>query len=137
MFSVFPLPRPPALDFFFNFSDFIPASLLLIVAKPTENTILQRVPLSQFSSSFTGSRAGLNIALTWATLLHFGKQEYARRAQLIVSKAAQLADDVQKIPGLRVVGKPDVSVVSFTGGNGWLRRLSSWFHHNLVLVRIP
>lgn len=64
--------------------------------------------------TLAGSRAGLNIALTWATLLHFGHTEYAHRAHLIAAKTAQLADSIEKIPGLFVVGKPDVSVVAFS-----------------------
>jgi hypothetical protein len=84
------------------------------------------------SPNFAGSRAGLNIALTWATLMHFGRDEYVRRAQLIVSAAATLAVAIIKveignyrtfmfvsnlrthkiqIPGLFVVGSPEVSVV--------------------------
>ncbi|CAK5033507.1 unnamed protein product [Meloidogyne enterolobii] len=60
-----------------------------------------------------GSRAGLNIALTWSTLLYFGRQGYIERANLIATRTAQLADGLYKIPGLFIVGKPDVSVVSF------------------------
>ncbi|KAL7079789.1 hypothetical protein ACQ4LE_001348 [Meloidogyne hapla] len=61
-----------------------------------------------------GSRAGLNIALTWATLLYFGRSGYVERANLIATRTAQVADALSKIPGLFIVGKPDVSVVAFS-----------------------
>uniref|UniRef100_A0A914GVD7 sphinganine-1-phosphate aldolase n=1 Tax=Globodera rostochiensis TaxID=31243 RepID=A0A914GVD7_GLORO len=64
--------------------------------------------------TLSGSRAGLNIALTWATLQHFGAKEYARRANLILLRTAQLADSVGKIPGICLVGTPEVSVVAFS-----------------------
>lgn len=67
--------------------------------------------------TLSGSRAGLNIALTWATLMHFGRDEYVRRAQLIVSAAATLAVAIIKIPGLFVVGSPEVSVVAFSSND--------------------
>ncbi|KAL3115599.1 hypothetical protein niasHT_014276 [Heterodera trifolii] len=64
--------------------------------------------------TLSGSRPGLNIALTWATLQHFGEKEYARRAHLILQKTAQLADAVAKFPGICLVGTPEVSVVAFS-----------------------
>ncbi|KAI1709344.1 pyridoxal-dependent decarboxylase conserved domain-containing protein [Ditylenchus destructor] len=63
--------------------------------------------------TLAGSRAGLNIALTWATLLHFGRGEYVSRARKITAATRQLADAIAKVPGLEVVGRPDVSVVAF------------------------
>lgn len=63
--------------------------------------------------TLAGSRAGLNIALTWATLLHFGREEYVKRARKITAATKQLADAIAKVPGLEVVGRTDVSVVAF------------------------
>uniref|UniRef100_A0A915ECX9 sphinganine-1-phosphate aldolase n=1 Tax=Ditylenchus dipsaci TaxID=166011 RepID=A0A915ECX9_9BILA len=63
--------------------------------------------------TLSGSRAGLNIALTWATMLHFGHAEYASRAKKIIEATRLLAAEVQKIEGMELVGRPDVSVVAF------------------------
>lgn len=63
--------------------------------------------------TLSGSRPGLNIALTWTTLLHFGRDEYVRRAREITQKTRLLADAVRKVPGLKLLGIPDVSVVAF------------------------
>uniref|UniRef100_A0A915LIB7 sphinganine-1-phosphate aldolase n=1 Tax=Meloidogyne javanica TaxID=6303 RepID=A0A915LIB7_MELJA len=45
-------------------------------------------------TEWPGSRAGLNIALTWSTLLYFGRQGYIERANLIATRTAQLADGI-------------------------------------------
>ncbi|KAI6220956.1 Pyridoxal-dependent decarboxylase domain protein [Aphelenchoides fujianensis] len=63
--------------------------------------------------TIAGSRAGLNIALTWATLLHFGHAAYKERALKIVECTRYLTAEIRKIPGLQIVGTPDVSVVAF------------------------
>ncbi|CAJ0931014.1 unnamed protein product, partial [Mesorhabditis belari] len=60
-----------------------------------------------------GSRAGANAAVAWATLLSFGRQEYVMRCRRIVESAKRLADGISKIPGLQLMGIPDVSVVAF------------------------
>uniref|UniRef100_A0A914CI28 sphinganine-1-phosphate aldolase n=1 Tax=Acrobeloides nanus TaxID=290746 RepID=A0A914CI28_9BILA len=63
--------------------------------------------------TLSGSRSGLTIALTWATLLHFGRNEYIERTKKIVGAAQKLAAAIPKIPGLILHGKADVSVVAF------------------------
>ncbi|VDK51270.1 unnamed protein product [Anisakis simplex] len=66
-----------------------------------------------------GSRAGLTIALTWSTLLHFGYANYVSRTKQIIECTKRIAnairggDDNNPIPGLRLLGSPDVSVVAF------------------------
>lgn len=61
----------------------------------------------------SGSRAGLNIALTWATMLHFGRDMYRERAARILEATRQMAEAVKRVPGLELVGTPDVTVVAF------------------------
>ncbi|CAD5228818.1 unnamed protein product [Bursaphelenchus okinawaensis] len=63
--------------------------------------------------TLAGSRAGLNIALTWATLIYFGRDQYSRRAKEILEFARYFSYRVPLIPGLKLVGSPDVSVVAF------------------------
>jgi glutamate/tyrosine decarboxylase-like PLP-dependent enzyme len=62
---------------------------------------------------FLGSRAGLNIALTWATLLHFGRNTYRDRALKILEAKQYLVEQLKRIAGIRLVGSPDVTVVAF------------------------
>jgi glutamate/tyrosine decarboxylase-like PLP-dependent enzyme len=45
--------------------------------------------------------------------LHFGRDVYRERAFKIVEAAQYLVDQLKKIPGIRVVGSPDVMVVAF------------------------
>ncbi|KAI6171732.1 Pyridoxal phosphate-dependent decarboxylase domain containing protein [Aphelenchoides besseyi] len=63
--------------------------------------------------TIAGSRAGLNIALTWATLLHFGHAAYKERAMKIVQITRYLAAQIVHIRGIQLVGTPDVSIVAF------------------------
>lgn len=67
--------------------------------------------------TITGSRAGANAAVAWATLLSFGRKEYVRRCKEIVSHTRMLADRIKSIPHIRPYGTSDVSVVAF-GGEG-------------------
>ncbi|VDM38169.1 unnamed protein product [Toxocara canis] len=66
--------------------------------------------------TLAGSRAGLTIALTWATMLHFGRESYVSRTRQIVECARRIADGIrgtQAKAGLKLLGSPDVSVVAF------------------------
>ncbi|GMR48070.1 hypothetical protein PMAYCL1PPCAC_18265, partial [Pristionchus mayeri] len=64
--------------------------------------------------TITGSRAGANAAVAWATLLYLGKEEYVRRCREIVKSTRAIVAGVEKIPGMKLLGSPDVSVVAFT-----------------------
>lgn len=55
----------------------------------------------------------MNIALTWATLLHFGRNNYRDRAFKIIEAKQYLVEQMKKIAGIRLVGSPDVTVVAF------------------------
>ncbi|CAB3406889.1 unnamed protein product [Caenorhabditis bovis] len=65
--------------------------------------------------TITGSRAGANTAVAWATLLSFGRDEYVRRCREIVKYAKILAERISKLPHIKLYGSPDVSVVGFRG----------------------
>ncbi|CAI5448099.1 unnamed protein product [Caenorhabditis angaria] len=65
--------------------------------------------------TITGSRAGANTAVAWATILSFGRDEYVRRCKEIVKHARLLADKISEIPQIQLYGSPDVSVVGFSG----------------------
>ncbi|GMT24176.1 hypothetical protein PFISCL1PPCAC_15473, partial [Pristionchus fissidentatus] len=64
--------------------------------------------------TITGSRAGANAAVAWATLLYMGKEEYVRRCKEIVFATREVAKGMENIPGIKLLGSPDISVVAFT-----------------------
>ena len=66
------------------------------------------------SPSMTGSRAGGIIAATWATLMYMGVDGYVKTTRSIVQTARWIASEIEKIPGLHVVGNPQACAVGFT-----------------------
>jgi len=60
-----------------------------------------------------GSRAGGIIAACWAALLFFGREGYVSTTREIVTTTRKIAESLRAIPGLYIVGSPDVSVIAF------------------------
>lgn len=60
-----------------------------------------------------GSRAGGIIAACWAALLYFGRDGYVSTTREIVTTTRAITAAVRAIPGLNIVGCPDVSVIAF------------------------
>jgi len=63
--------------------------------------------------STSGSRVGAVIAATWAALMANGEEGYMKCAQAIMTTAQKIAIGISKIPGLRVLGEPQLSVVAW------------------------
>jgi len=66
------------------------------------------------SPTMTGSRPGGAIAAAWAVLNYLGEDGYVRLARTIMETTRALIDGINAIPGLYVMGKPDMSVFAFT-----------------------
>jgi len=66
------------------------------------------------SPSMPGSRPGGTIAATWAALVRIGENGYLECAKAIMSTAKEIEAGIRQIPGLKVLGKPDMSVIAFT-----------------------
>ncbi|MBI4831273.1 MAG: aspartate aminotransferase family protein [Candidatus Lindowbacteria bacterium] len=66
------------------------------------------------SPTMTGTRPAGAIGAAWATLRAMGEDGYIRNAERIMKTAKALMDGVNAIPGLYVLGKPDMSVFAFT-----------------------
>jgi len=64
--------------------------------------------------STSGSRVGAVIAATWASLMANGEDGYMKCAQAIMTTAQRIRDGIPKIPGLRLLGEPLLSVVAWT-----------------------
>lgn len=81
------------------------------------------------SPSMQGTRAGGNVAAAWAALMHLGEAGYISLVQRALAVARSLMDGIRDIPGLYVVGKPDMTVFSFGSRDldifGVARRLSA------------
>ncbi|ETN76913.1 hypothetical protein NECAME_00438 [Necator americanus] len=73
-----------------------------IYATPTICGWLEKETLlTQFCSVlYIGSRAGANSAAAWATLLSFGRNEYRKRCEAIISNARKIAAGIETINGL-------------------------------------
>jgi glutamate/tyrosine decarboxylase-like PLP-dependent enzyme len=66
------------------------------------------------SPTMTGSRPGGAIAAAWAVLNYLGMDGYTRLAKIIMETTRALVDGVNAIPGLKVLGEPDMSVFAFS-----------------------
>jgi len=60
-----------------------------------------------------GSRAGGIVAACWAAMLFFGREGYIKTTKEIITTTRKITEALQNIPGIHIVGIPDVSVVAF------------------------
>jgi sphinganine-1-phosphate aldolase len=65
------------------------------------------------SPSMTGTRPGGAIAAAWAAMHYLGEEGYLENARRVLSAARRLIEGIHAIPGLRVLGKPQIGVFSF------------------------
>ena len=66
------------------------------------------------SPSMRGTRSGGEIAAAWAALNVLGEKGYLKLAKLVMDTTEKLIDGIEQIPELYILGKPDMSVYSFT-----------------------
>jgi sphinganine-1-phosphate aldolase len=60
-----------------------------------------------------GSRCGANILMTWGTLASIGHEKYIETARQIIALRASIETKLQKIPELKILGTPRLSVIAF------------------------
>lgn len=77
------------------------------------------------SPSLAGSRSGAIIAGTWATMMKFGTEGYVESTRKIISTAQKIESGLRNIPGLYVMGKPELSVVAVSSRDFNIYRLSN------------
>lgn len=75
--------------------------------------------------TIAGSRSGAIIAATWATMMNFGEEGYIEATRKIISTAQKIESGLRNIPGLYVMGKPELSVVAVGSKDFNIYRLSS------------
>lgn len=64
--------------------------------------------------TMTGTRPGGTFAAAWAIMKHLGEEGYMRLADTIMKTTKTLMEGINSIPGLYVLGDPDMSVFAFT-----------------------
>lgn len=65
------------------------------------------------SPTVNGSRAGGLIAACWATMMYVGMERYVTMTREIVKTARYIEDELRKIEGLYIFGKPATTVIGF------------------------
>jgi glutamate/tyrosine decarboxylase-like PLP-dependent enzyme len=69
------------------------------------------------SPTMLGTRSGAPIAAAWAALKTIGSDGYLRMAEKVMNTTGRLREGIESIPGFRILGKPVMSVFSFTSDN--------------------
>lgn len=65
------------------------------------------------SPSATGTRPGGAIAAAWAAMMALGEDGYMEIARIIMDTSRKLQEGINAIPGVHILGKPDMSVFTF------------------------
>lgn len=66
------------------------------------------------SPTMAGTRPGGAIAAAWAALMSLGEEGYLKFASQTMDVARALMQGIEAIPGFYIIGKPDMSVFTFT-----------------------
>jgi len=66
------------------------------------------------SPSMRGTRPGGAIAAAWAAMKHLGMNGYLNLAKIVMDASEKLIKGINQIPKLYIIGKPVMSVFSFT-----------------------
>ena len=64
------------------------------------------------TSSFTGSRCGNIVALTWATLMFYGIEGYKNNYEHIINLKNYFVSEIKKINEIFIYGKPELSIIA-------------------------
>ncbi|BBN18288.1 sphinganine-1-phosphate aldolase [Marchantia polymorpha subsp. ruderalis] len=65
------------------------------------------------SPSMAGSRSGALIAGAWASMMALGEKGYLDSVRKVMDTSQRIQKGISLIPGLYVLGKPDMTVVAF------------------------
>ena len=63
------------------------------------------------TSTMLGSRSGNLLSLTYATLLHYGLEDYKVKTKEIVDTTKYLVEEIKTINDISVIGKPYLNVI--------------------------
>lgn len=65
------------------------------------------------SPSLLGTRPGGSIAASWAAIVGMGQDGYLKKAEKLMIASKKFQEGINKIPGLRVLGKPHMAILAF------------------------
>lgn len=66
------------------------------------------------SPAMQGTRPGGSVAASWAALNALGENGYLKLAKIVMDTTKKLMDAIEQIPELHILGRPDMSLFSFT-----------------------
>ncbi|KAJ6657739.1 hypothetical protein lerEdw1_001926 [Lerista edwardsae] len=92
------------------------------------------------SPTVSGSRPGGIIAACWATMMHKGEDGYVEATRKIISTTRFIVSELQKIDGIFILGKPEVSVIALGSHVFDMYRLSNMLaarEWNLTILQFP
>lgn len=92
------------------------------------------------SPTVSGSRAGANIATTWACLLYHGFDGYVESTKAIVDTAKYIESKIRLVKGIYVFGTPATSVIAMGSKDFDIFRLSDSLNQkgwNLNALQFP
>ncbi|HNR31921.1 MAG TPA: aspartate aminotransferase family protein [Candidatus Hydrogenedentes bacterium] len=75
---------------------------------------LQTTTYALINPTILSTKSGAPMAGSWATLACLGEEGYFKIVREVQDATARLVEGVNAIPGLRVLGKPDMCMFSFT-----------------------
>lgn len=65
------------------------------------------------TGTFVGTRPGGGVAAAWAVLTHLGREGYRELARRLLTMRAAYVADIEAIPGMRIFGAPELSIIAF------------------------
>lgn len=92
------------------------------------------------SPTVSGSRAGGNIAVCWATLLNFGREGYISATRDIVHTTKYIEKGLRRMKGIFIFGQPATSVIALGSNDFHIYRLSTALKEkgwNLNVLQFP
>jgi sphinganine-1-phosphate aldolase len=76
----------------------------------------------------SGSRPGNISAAAWATMMHMGREGYVESTKRVVEASYYVRDQASKIPGIKVMGTPLLSVIGFMSNEVNIYAVASEMH---------
>ncbi|KAI9007849.1 pyridoxal-dependent decarboxylase [Hyaloraphidium curvatum] len=71
-------------------------------------------PNGRFAThTLAGTRPGGAVAAAWAVLRYLGREGYVAMARRLIATREAYVKGIEGVPGMRVYGKPDLTIVSF------------------------
>ena len=80
------------------------------------------------TAGLSGSRSGALVAATWATLLYMGEDGYVDATRKIIRTTRTIVKELRDVAGIRVMGKPQATVVAMDSGVFEIMRLNDAMH---------